>query len=101
MILYEVNLKIQKDIIADYDKWLHAHIAEILQIDGFEKASWWKEVESKDEKVTYTIHYFLKDKTAMNSYLKNHAPRLRQEGIDKFGGKFEATRRIFELKKAY
>ena len=101
MILYEVNLKVHEEILSDYDKWLSAHIKEILKIDGFQKASWWKEVEAKEGKIAYTIHYFLKDQAALNHYLEHYAPQLRQEGIAKFGGKFEATRRVFELTKNY
>lgn len=95
MIIYEVNLEIQSEILAEYLVWLKKHIAEILQIEGFVKATIYK-VERNDLENSYafSVQYYLASREFLESYFANHSQRLRQEGIDKFGDKFKASRRI-------
>lgn len=105
MILYEVNLVIDPNIEQDYDTWLDAHIHEILTIEGFVGARWWfdsrYDAKEKSNQLHYTVQYELKDSMALQHYLDHHAPRLRQKGLDRFGEKFTATRRVLKLKKDY
>ena len=81
---------------------MHHHIDEVVQLGGFETAKWYSR-NPQDEgsfetgKMLWTIHYSVKDRETLDSYLKNHAPKLRQNGLDLFPGKFGATRRVLEL----
>ena len=100
-VIYEVNLKIDRKIKDDFRIWLTGHIQDVLAIEGFESANWF-EVDEKDlNMVTWTVHYGLRDLKALNSYLENHAPRLRAPAKEKFGDMFQATRRTLELVKSY
>ena len=101
MVIYEVNLAIRPDTVDAFHSWLTKHIDEILEIDGFVKANWYKRkhedegVEPKDETL-WTVQYYLNDRDALESYFTHHAQRMRQEGLELFGGKFTASRRILE-----
>jgi hypothetical protein len=96
-VTYEVNLKVQKPVEKDFENWLKGHINDVLAIDGFETATWHR-VTQDDTTVSkethWTVHYVLRDLPALNSYLENHATRLRQPAKDQFGEKFMAERRI-------
>lgn len=102
-VIYEVNLKIQKRIEKEFQSWLVGHIQDVLAIDGFESATWFKVSDPIDEKgmLHWTMHYFLRDRPALDSYLEKHAPRLRQPAKEKFGDQFEASRRTLETVQEY
>ena len=95
-LIYEVNIQVSLDILNDYLSWLDIHICEILLIDGFESAKIYKETSASSDFFAITIHYSVSSKSALDSYFDNHAEALRQKGIDLFGDKFSATRRILE-----
>ena len=40
------------------------------------------------------MQYALVDAAALDGYLCEHAPRLRAEGVSRFGDRFRAQRRI-------
>ena len=95
-LIYEINIKVSLGILDDYLSWLDEHISEILDIDGFESAKIYKETSTSSDFLAITIHYSVSSKSALDSYFDNHAEALRQKGIDRFGDKFSATRRILE-----
>lgn len=104
MVIYEVNLLVDEAVTANYARWLPVHIREILELKGFESAKWLiKEPEANDEngKTHWTIQYCLRDKKSLDDYLRDHAPRFRKDGLDRFGGNFSAWRRVFELRENY
>lgn len=100
-VIYEVNLKVDRDIKDAFHAWLTGHIDDVLAIDGFESAHWFEIDDSDPKQVAWTVHYALCDQAALNSYLENHAPRLRAPAKEKFGDKFQATRRTLSLVKNY
>lgn len=97
-IIYEVNIKISSDVVNDYLSWLNEHISEILNIDGFQSAKLYKEDITSSDFFALTIHYTISNRTALETYFSEYAETMRQKGIDRFGDKFSATRRILEEK---
>jgi len=95
-ILYEVALSIDSDIRDLYLEWLDEHVQEILRLPGFTQAKIW----SSDEGDT-VCQYTLDSRSDLDRYLKEDAPRFRQDGVSRFGGKFKATRRILELQRSF
>lgn len=83
---------------------LKPHIKEIVAIDGFQKASLWRrkaqdEDAADDGRVWYTVHYYVESRDALQTYYRDFAPALRADGIDRFGPKFDASRRVLELEQ--
>lgn len=37
-VVYEVNLKVNKDILSEFKTWLIGHVKEMLNIEGFLQA---------------------------------------------------------------
>jgi hypothetical protein len=97
-VVYEVNLFVRCRIERDYRAWLHAHIEEILALPGFVRAEVLDVLEpvpAADEFALCT-RYYLRDETALQDYFREHAPRLRADGVARFGEDFRAERRVLK-----
>lgn len=94
--VYEVNLDIDAAIEADYRAWLATHVAEILALDGFTGATVLDVLDPAPAtgRVQLCVQYALVDAAALDAYLRDHAPRLRAEGLARFGDAMRATRRV-------
>ena len=98
-VLYEVNLEVDTEIVEAFDAWLQEHVQEMLQLPGFVSASILRDEPSESgpgASVGRTCQYFLQDRPALDTYLEKHATRMRQAGIDRFGDRFRASRRILQ-----
>ena len=96
MIVYEVNLFVQRAIEAEYRAWLDAHVREIRALPGFVGAEVYerREPPAADGELVLCTQYRLRDAEALADYLHEHAPRLRADGIARFGDRFRAERRV-------
>ncbi len=95
-VIYEVNIEVDAAAHDDYRVWLHDHIAEILALPGFTGAKLFEVLEPPPSagRVGLSVQYALKSREALDDYLRDHAPRLRADGMSRFGGRFQATRRV-------
>jgi hypothetical protein len=92
-VIYEVNLVPEPAIAGQFDEWLHEHVREMLALPGFIDATI-SRVEQAEGPAARTVHYELQSRESLEQYLAEHAPRMRQAGVDRFGDRFTATRRI-------
>lgn len=94
-IIYEVNIFIERDIETDYRAWLTRHIAEILALPGFLDAECFDvQQELETDRLAICVQYRLDSQASLDNYLQQHAARLRADGIEKFGRRFSADRRV-------
>ena len=100
MVIYEVNLAVENDVAEEMATWLRDHIGEMLAIDGFEGAAWYQR-EAETGRQQWTVHYRLTGQRALDAYFDEHADRMRQDGLDRFGGRFDATRRILYTRETF
>lgn len=98
MILYEVRIAIDHELAAEYREWLEAHMREILALPGFEFAEMLRE-DTSGGRAIFVCHYWMQGRDALENYLREHAPRLRADGISRFGDRFSAERRVLELER--
>lgn len=105
MLTYEVNLKVQKEVAGAFAQWLPEHVEQVLACEGFVSADWCKtkahpEVTSsrsaEENMVEWTIQYKVRGQKDLELYLEQRAPKMQEEAMEKFGGKFEACRRVLE-----
>ncbi len=103
MIVYEVNLVVQRRIEAEYRAWLAGHIGEILALPGFLGAEVFERVEpvASPDEFALCVHYRLADAAALAEYFARHAPRLRADGVARFGDGFRADRRVLQPSASY
>jgi antibiotic biosynthesis monooxygenase (ABM) superfamily enzyme len=94
-VVYEVNLDLEQVIADDYREWLRQHVAQMLALPGFVSAQVFDVVEPAAQgRVAYCVQYRLRDAAALADYLRDHAARMREEGIARFGDRFRASRRV-------
>jgi hypothetical protein len=95
-VIYEVNIEVDAAAHDEYRVWLHDHIAEILALPGFTGAKLFEVLEPPPSagRIGLCVQYALKDHAALDDYLRDHAPRLRADGVARFGDRFQATRRV-------
>jgi antibiotic biosynthesis monooxygenase (ABM) superfamily enzyme len=96
VIVYEVNLYVQRAIEAEYRAWLDAHVREIVSLPGFLGAEVFERHEpaAAEGELALCTQYRLRDLDALAAYLEEHAPRLRADGLRHFGDRFRAERRV-------
>lgn len=95
-ITYEVTIEIDPAIRSDYLAWLRPHVDEILALPGFlgAQVSEVREPACEDGWIGFCTHYRLRDAAALQAYLRDHAQRLRADGVARFGGRMRASRRV-------
>ena len=84
-VIYEVTVHARADIADAYLQWLREHIARMLALPGFESAELDELIEEAIEERGWCVRYRLRDRAALDAYLREHAPRMRAEGIARFG----------------
>ena len=95
-VIYEVNLRPEAEIAEAFDTWLRKHVRDMLALPGFLEASISVSQETGGTPGERTVQYRLVDRAALDRYLAEDAPRMRADGIDMFGERFTANRRILE-----
>tara|TARA_B100000683_G_scaffold225407_1_gene223984 strand:+ start:336 stop:629 length:294 start_codon:yes stop_codon:yes gene_type:complete len=95
VVIYEVNLTLEPQIVAEFRAWLDEHIAEMLTFEGFTQS---KLLKVEDESLyRLTVWYFVESRSALEQYFNGEAARMREDGLRRFGDRFSATRRIMDV----
>jgi hypothetical protein len=97
MVIYEVTLTIQSSIAGEYRTWLDRHIGELLQIDGFEAATTYEQVDTVEDHVVIVVQYSMRDLESLDRYFATDAVRMRAAAVERFGSQFSASRRVLRL----
>ena len=94
-LIYDVECRLDPDIVADYDAWLPGHVRDVLACPGFLGAA----IESPEvppgDPPRRRIRYRVQSAAALDHYLENNATRLRTETAERFGGRVHCERRVF------
>jgi len=107
MIIYEVNLEIDKHIYDEFATWLRAHINEMCTLPGFINACLYEHKQEtqlpKDALDNayhhLVVHYQIDRQANLDHYLQNEAPRMREKAMSQFGDNFRAKRRVLLKRK--
>jgi len=95
-VIYEVNLRPDPSIEAEFDDWLEHHVQEMLDLPGFVGATIFRSDDPADPAPLRSVHYRLHDQASLDAYLRDHAARMRADGVERFGDRFRASRRILD-----
>jgi len=104
VVVYEVNLEVERRVAADFERWLASHIEEMLSLPGFFRARWYvardlaapSSAEAGSDTVCWIVQYDLYTEADLERYLREDAPRMRGDGLERFAGRFESWRRVLE-----
>jgi hypothetical protein len=92
--IYEVTLDVDPEVIGEFDAWLSEHVAEMLELPGFVRASIYTAGKDDQGRFRRVTHYYLDSEADLDIYLAGPAEQMRQAAATRFPGKYEASRRI-------
>lgn len=97
-LIYEVQLHVDVDIAQAYRAWLQTHVQDMLAVPGFVSAQLFEVLEPApaQDQVVLCVHYRVHGMAALQDYFEHRAPRMRAEGIERFGDGFRASRRVLQ-----
>lgn len=96
--VYEVTLCVDRELAEDLDTWLAAHVEEMLDVPGFVGADTY--ALDDEERACRVTCYHVETDALLERYLADEAEERRQSGIDRFGDRLSASRRILRLSDA-
>jgi hypothetical protein len=99
MFIYNVTIHIDHSIHEAWLQWMNeTHIPDVMKTGCFEKSVFVKILETDEtEGPTYAVQYYALSKAQYNRYIDLYAPKLRKDGMDKWGNKFIAFRTLMEV----
>lgn len=93
MIIYEITADIGANEPAVYEKYMRErHIPDLLATGNFVRAFF-----TRREKTIYRIQYHAADAEALEKYLQNDAPRLREHFQQTFSDAVKLARENWEI----
>lgn len=97
-VIYEVRLAVDPDIRRDFDRWLDGHVRAMIALPGFYDARVIRAEPGQDGRIRRLVRYRLRDRAALDDYLKSRAEAMRRDGVERFGDRFSAERDIYPAK---
>lgn len=98
MILYNVTVKVDKEIHLEWLNWMRSeHIPAVLDTGKFTDFRICRLLQDEPDGVTYAIQYFSPDLETLIRYQQEDARRLQQEHAARFEGRYAAFRTAMEI----
>ncbi len=99
MILYNVTIKVEQAVAAQWLQWMQEeHLKDMMQTGLFSDYRLCRLLEQDEsEGVTYVVQYHCATPEQYQEYLNLHASRMRRKGMDKFANQFAAFRTVMEV----
>ncbi|SRR5690606_17199314 len=99
MILYIVNVTIEKNIQEEWLNWMRkVHIPNVLKTGYFTGAQIFSMIlpAKSGTEISFSVHYEAESYEKFMSYTVKESKRLQKEHTDKFNGKIKAERFVME-----
>jgi hypothetical protein len=98
MIIYNVTLKVDHSVAADWQQWMKStHIGEMMATGLFHDSRFCRLLEQDEsDGLTFVVQYHCNSMEDYQKYLDHHAAAMRQKGTDRFGDKVLAFRTLME-----
>lgn len=98
MIIYNVTVKLDREIHEEWLEWMRTeHILDVLNTGFFESHKLLKLLEEEEDGVTYAVQYYCKTIGDYKQYEAQYAPALKAEADKKFKDRFVAFRTLLEV----
>lgn len=100
MYIYNVTIKVSLTIVSEWIEWMHhEHLDEVISTGMFDRYLFFELLEPKEEEEearTFVAQYITDSKARYETYINEHAPRLREKGFFRFGSGFIAFRSLMK-----
>lgn len=99
MIVYNVTVKTESAIAADWLNWLQEeHIPDIINTGCFTHATILRLLEvDETDGPTFAVQYHAESKALYNRYIQKFADEMRKKAAEKWGQKIIAFRSVMEV----
>ncbi|MFO0414738.1 MAG: DUF4286 family protein [Bacteroidota bacterium] len=99
MFIYNVTVKIDPTIEADWIKWMkEEHIPEVLATGKFFESRFVRLIDvDESEGPTFAAQYTARTKEDYEDYISHFSPELRKKGLDRWGNLFIAFRTVMQV----
>jgi len=99
MIIYNVTVKVEKEIAEEWLEWLRKeHIPDLIGTGCFHNATVLQLLDTDDrEGPTYAVQYFADSRNEVERYLSDYSAEMRNRGLERWGGKFIAFRSLMKV----
>ena len=99
MIVYNVTVKIDLEIAANWLAWMREeHIPEVLATGLFLNYRLLRIVnDEEDDGLTYAVQYTCRDKRTFETYLKDYAQALQAKHRERYNNRYIAIRTLMEV----
>lgn len=99
MIIYNVTVKVEKEIAEAWLDWLRQeHIPDLLGTGCFYDAAVLQLLDLDDsEGPTYAVQYFANKREDVDRYLNEFSADMRAKGHERWGARFIAFRSLMKV----
>lgn len=98
MIVYNVTINIDDSVHDEWLEWMkEVHMPDVMKTGLFVEDRLCRLLVQEESGTTYAAQYTTRNMTDFEEYQNNHAPRLQQEVLNKYGDKFVAFRTLMEV----
>jgi hypothetical protein len=99
MIIYNVTVKVEPSSAEDWLKWMQEeHLQDMMNTGLFSDYRLCRLMEQDEsDGISFVVQYHTDSVENYQSYIEEHAPRMRQKGLSKFGDKFVAFRTVMQV----
>ena len=99
MIIYNITVKVEASSAEKWLKWMkEEHLEDMMNTGLFSDYRMCRLLDQDDaEGVTFVIQYHTDSIENYQSYLSEHAPKMRQKSLSKFADKMVAFRTVMEV----
>ncbi|RYZ53902.1 MAG: DUF4286 family protein, partial [Sphingobacteriales bacterium] len=86
MIIYNVTIKVEKEVAAEWLTWMKKeHIPDLMKTGLFIDYKLCHLLEQDEtEGITYAVQYFCDNLEHYETYISEHAQKMRDKGFAKF-----------------
>ncbi|MBX7107650.1 MAG: DUF4286 family protein [Chitinophagales bacterium] len=99
MLLYNVTIKIAKEVETEWLQWMKSsHVPDVIHTGQFAGSRISRLMDQPDEEdPTYVIQYECESIETFNYYIDTYAAALREEFAQRYKDKFVAFRTLMEV----
>lgn len=98
MIVYNVTVSVDENKADEWLKWMREkHIPDVMATGHFRDSKICRVQGEEEGGKTYAITYTAFSEENLDTYQKEHSPRLQAEHNHKFGGNFVAFRTLLTV----
>jgi len=98
MILYNVTVSVDQDVHEEWLRWMiEVHIPDVMATGHFVENKVMRIEAFEEGGITYAIQYLAPSRADYDTYQAHHAPRLQQDVLLRYPGKFAAFRTVMEV----